>query len=339
MEIKTQTEANFSATVEPKLLSVSIVMPSYNRRDRLEKVTRHIAQQKYPQDLVELVVCLDGCTDGSAEVLHKIQPDYPFKLVILEQTQSGPAAARNRALKAAQGELILFLDDDVFPIPELIDLHVQHHLQNPNLVVIGPMEPPADFERPFWVRWEEDMLDKQYRDMIAGAWEVTWRQFYTGNCSVRREKIEQVGGFNESFKRAEDVEMALRLEDIGMQFAFEPKAIGYHYATRTYQSWENARYQYGKYDVIMSRQAGRGWLLEMMLGEFKNDRNRLTRFLCKITENRPPVYKVVKQGLFWVSSGLHKVKQKKWSHKALSTLANIVYWQGLQDEMKKSRLS
>lgn len=316
------------------LISVSIVMPSYNRRDRLEKVVQHIAKQTYPKELVELVICLDGCTDDSATILRQIQPEFPFKLVILEQPQTGPAAARNNAIKVAQGELILFLDDDVFPVPELIKTHVQHHLNNHDIVVIGTMEPPADFDRPFWVRWEEEMLDKQYREMIAGEWEATWRQFYTGNCSLRRQWLNQIGGFNESFKRAEDIEMALRLEDEGLKFIFEPKAIGYHYATRTYKSWENARYQYGKYDIIISKGANREWYWELINEEHAR-RNRITRLLCNTVVNRPFLYNPARKILFWLSKGLLKMGREKQSYKVLSTLANMVYWQGLSDELAK----
>jgi glycosyltransferase involved in cell wall biosynthesis len=334
--METQEQIGTTETHTKQLLSVSIVMPSYNRRDRLERVVHHIAKQKYPKELVELIICLDGCTDGSAEALRQIEAEFPFRLVILEQSQSGPAAARNHGMSKADGELILFLDDDVFPVPELIETHVQHHLTHPDLVVIGPMQPPTDFERPFWVQWEEDMLEKQYRAMLAGEWETTWRQFYTGNCSVRLKWLKQVGGFNESFKRAEDIEMALRFDDTGLKFVFEPQAVGYHYATRTYESWENARYQYGKYDVIMSRTTGHEWIVE--LSEIEHSKRHLvTRLLCKIAINRPPLYRASRKALFWLASGLTKMGLKKPTYRVLSTVANLVYWQGLTDELAKDQ--
>ncbi len=61
------------------------------------------------------------------------------------------------------------------------------------------------------------MLAKQYTAMLRGDWEATARQFYTGNASLRREPLLAVGGFDTAFRRAEDVEMAYRLDDRGIK--------------------------------------------------------------------------------------------------------------------------
>jgi len=63
-----------------------------------------------------------------------------------------------------------------------------------------------------WVRWEQEMLMKQYKALLRKDWPATARQFYTGNASVRRSHIVAAGGFDEGFRRAEDVELAYRLD-------------------------------------------------------------------------------------------------------------------------------
>lgn len=327
---------NFDQAPSINLLSVSIVIPSYNRCDRLEKMILHIAQQEYPSNLVELVICLDGCTDDSSRMLHNLQTNYPIALVVLEQPQSGPAAARNRAIRAAKNDLIVFLDDDVFPVPELLQHHVKHHLTNSNLVVIAPMQPPIDFERPFWVKWEEEMLEKQYRAMLKGEFEPTSRQFYTGNTSIRREELLKLGDlFDENFKRAEDIELAHRLADKGFEFYFEPAAIGYHYANRTYQSWETSRYQYGKYDLIMARDKNQRWIFEINEQEAK-ERSFITKLLFKFAVNKP-WYNLTRKGLFQLAKLLYNLKLEKISYKVLSSLANMLYGQGWQDELARKK--
>ena len=80
-------------------------------------------------------------------------------------------------------------------------------------VVMGPMLTPNDFAMPAWVAWEQAMLMKQYDDMNAGNWQPTARQFYTGNTSLARQHLIQTGGFDTSFRRGEDVELAYRLAD------------------------------------------------------------------------------------------------------------------------------
>ena len=83
------------------------------------------------------------------------------------------------------------------------------------------------------------MLAKQYKAMTRGDCEATARQFYTGNASVLRRHLLAVGGFDSAFRRAEDVEMAYRLDGSWSHFAFEPAAIGLHYAARSFDSWRS----------------------------------------------------------------------------------------------------
>src|SRR5262249_5227827 len=150
----------------------------------------------------EVVVVDDGSTDGTAELLSSLQTSYQLKVV--RQANRGPAAARNTGVRAASHPLILFLDDDVVPIPELIEMHVDAQLADPNVVVIGPMVAPVDWPRPAWIRWEEEILDVEYQAMLRGDYACTPRQFYTANATLSRARFLEVGGFDTTFKRAED---------------------------------------------------------------------------------------------------------------------------------------
>ena len=217
------------------MLTVSIVMPSHNRKERLLRVLEALTKQTYPQNLVEVVLVLDGCVDGSAEAVREKIASYPFALKIIEQKQGGPAAARNAGVNNASNEFILFLDDDVIPADNLIATHMQQHEPDDRVVVVGTMTTPSNHERPVWVKWERYILEAQYHDMITGKYAPTARQFYTGNASLAAKWLRRAGGFDESFKRAEDIELAYRLKDMGLRFHFNPQAIGYHYANRTYK--------------------------------------------------------------------------------------------------------
>ena len=77
------------------------------------------------------------------------------------------------------------------------------------MVVIGPMLNPLNYKMSPWVRWEQDQLAKQYHAMNMGSWEPTARQFYTGNTSLERTWLIDSGGFDPSFRHAEDVEFGL----------------------------------------------------------------------------------------------------------------------------------
>src|SRR5206468_2768970 len=102
----------------------------------------------------------DGSSDGTAELLNELV--LPYDLRVLHQQHDGPATARNLGVHEARGALIVFLDDDVVPCRNLIREHVETQGEALDAVVIGPMSPPASsWQRPAWVRWEEEKLQVQ----------------------------------------------------------------------------------------------------------------------------------------------------------------------------------
>jgi len=322
-------ESSLQPTERP---TFSIVVPSYNRKERLARALNHLSQQTYPPELLEVVVVLDGCTDGSEAMLEQLRPSFPFKLQIISQAQSGPSAARNTGVKATRGEYILFVDDDVMVIPQLIMEHWQSHRHNPRLVVVGSMSKPVDYQGSTWTNWEQYILEEQYKDILSGKYAMSHRQFYTGNCSLKREWIIQAGLFDEDFKRYEDVELACRLQALGLQFEFNPKAIGYHYVERSFESWTKTHYLYGRYAVKLEREKHvKGWI-EMSQKEFKG-RNWITQFLSVRLFNHSRAQKVVAWGLLQSALLATLLKQERVGYKAMSCTANILYWQGFKEEL------
>src|SRR5262249_4857504 len=144
----------------------------------------------------------------------------PYALRTFRQQNAGPARARNRGVQEAVGEIVLFLDDDVWPDPCLIAEHLRCHTEDREpSVVMGPLASLPHYEQP-WVAWEQAKLEAQYRAMLEGVYAPTFRQFWTGNASVGRAHLLAEGGFNHEFPRGEDVELGVRLHKRGLQFRF-----------------------------------------------------------------------------------------------------------------------
>ncbi len=237
---------------------ISVVIPTYNRRARLHRVLCSLAEQDIDEPF-EVLVVSDGSTDDTDEYLRGRQ--VPLPVAACFQDNQGPAGARNTGVGRARGELVVFVDDDVVAERGLLRGHRDAHLTHgERAVVIGPMLNPADHPMSPWVAWEQAMLAKQYDDMSAGRYGATARQFYTGNASLRREHLVAVGGFDTGFRRAEDVELAFRLDDHGLTFHFEPDARGRHYAERSYGAWKSTAYAYGRNEMIFARDLGRTWI-------------------------------------------------------------------------------
>jgi GT2 family glycosyltransferase len=306
---------------------ISVVVPTYNRRDSLRRLLLALERQTVSE--FEVVVVDDGSTDDTPELLSTFQPIY--QLTVIRQPNSGPAAARNAGVERARAELILFLDDDVVPIPELIDLHLQAQHAEPNVVAIGPMAPPSDFRRPAWIRWEEEMLEVQYQAMLSGEYPCTPRQFYTANASLSRSRFLEVGGFDRTFKRAEDVEMAYRMRDRGATFTFLSTAVVYHYAERTFAAWSRTPYQYGRYDVIMHREKGHE-ALPCAAHEFHR-RHVLTRWLARSCVGHGALVRLAVVGLRGTAAAAERLAARGVARLALSGIFNLLYWQGVSDEL------
>jgi glycosyltransferase involved in cell wall biosynthesis len=314
--------------------TVSVVIPTYNRLARLQRVLAALAAQTYPRTRFEVIVVSDGSTDGTDDYLDG---DPPTELVFVAQPNSGPAVARNRGIKVASGSIVLFIDDDVIAAPQLIEQHVEsHHRGGDGLAVIGPMVTPDDFDMCAWVRWEQTMLYRQYEAMAQGVYEPTPRQFYTGNASVDRASLLASGGFDARFRRAEDLDLAYRLDRAGLRFVFNPDAIGYHYADRPLESWlRNAR-DYGVCDAVFARDRGRDDVFEIVREGFKR-RPALVRWATYACLARPRLASIAQtffKGSYEVSAAAHAERAVRVS---LSGLYNIAYYGGLADELGGGR--
>jgi glycosyltransferase involved in cell wall biosynthesis len=317
--------------------TISVVMPTFNRRERLERMLRALAAQTVPRGLFEVIVVSDGSTDGTDEYIHSGRT--PLEIVPVCQANGGPAAARNRGVELARGELILFVDDDVAASQELVEQHLLSHRergQDARLVVIGPMLTPTDFAPSAWVDWEQENLLQQYDAMQRGDWAPTYRQFYTGNASLSRAEFVRAGGFDTGFRRAEDVELAYRLHETGCRFEFNPLAIGWHYAERSFESWlANAR-DYGVNDVIFARDHGRSCYLDFVRDEFPQ-RNPLIRWTVRASIARPRITPAVQAVLNAGARGSARVGATGPARALLSATYNLAYYRGVADELGGSR--
>ncbi len=314
-----------------KMRAVTIILPTYNRLLQLQKVLTGLEAQTYPLTAFEVVVVSDGATDGTDEFLRTYET--PLNLRLFVQQNQGAATARNLGIAMAQGEIIIFLDDDVVPEPHLIAEHVAtHQCHAADVVVLGPMLTPPDFTLKPWVQWEQVMLYKQYADIAAERWQPTARQFYTGNASVARHYLLATGGFDTSLRRAEDVELAYRLAARGLCFVFNPAAIGYHYADRSFVSWQQTPTMYGRNDVIFARDRSHRWLLTLVMQEF-HQRHPFVKVLTQLCLSRRLLSTLIISGLRCVAGVSNALRLERISQRAYSGIFNLCYYQGMADEL------
>ena len=310
--------------------SVTIVVPTYNRRDRLERVLCALEQQTCGVDAFDVVVVSDGSTDDTKDYLDALQTS--LAITVEHQANAGPAAARNRGVELATGDVVLFIDDDVVAEPSLVAEHLARHALSPDLVVIGPMINPPGYEMKPWVAWEQAMLYKQYDALAAGVYDATHRQFYTGNASLSRRRFVEAGGFDTRFRRAEDVEFAYRLHVLGMRFEFNPRAIGHHYAERPFSSWLRTAHEYGVAEVVFGREYGQDPQLKRVRYEFRR-RHPLIRLTARFYVAAPAVAHATEPVLRRVAGFADRRHVPRLSRSSLSIIYNGAYYLGMAEQL------
>src|SRR5206468_2589831 len=146
------------------------VIPTYNRKESLLRTLGGLSEQTLPPDRFEVVVVSDGSTDGTVESVGK--RSWPFHIKLLAQRNSGPSAARNHGARESSGQIIIYLDDDVEPVPTFLEEHVRAHESDSRLVLIGPQSMPPGEGFHIWIAWEHHMLERQYERFRTGEWQA-----------------------------------------------------------------------------------------------------------------------------------------------------------------------
>jgi glycosyltransferase involved in cell wall biosynthesis len=201
-------------------MRATIQLCTYNRAALLERVLDACFEQTVAPDEYEVVLVNDGSTDATAAVIERAAARATCAFEVVNQANSGLAKGRNAGIARASGERIMFIDDDVLPLPNFVEEHLRSHERAPHAVVRGGAINVESFD-----------------DLPPPHWNVlhySGNFFWTTNVSVPLATIRAIGGFNESFSEYgwEDIDVGLRLRFGGVRAVFNPRALVYHYKPR-----------------------------------------------------------------------------------------------------------
>jgi GT2 family glycosyltransferase len=232
---------------------VSVVIPTYQRCSSVRQAVEALARQTLPSEAYEVVVSIDGSEDGTREMLAAQRVPYPLRTVW--QSNRGRAAARNAGIGEARGRLVVFLDDDMEAAPGLLSAHLEAHtsMHGPgrSLGVIGAAPIVTRSASPL-----TEYLARRFQerlDTLAQPGRVPrFNDAYTGNLSVPRAMLLEIGGFDESFQLYghEDYEFVLRLVKAGVQLVFSPAALAFQHQDKEFPSLARDTVARGKTAVL-----------------------------------------------------------------------------------------
>jgi glycosyltransferase involved in cell wall biosynthesis len=139
---------------ERPTLRISVVIPTYNRPETLERLLIQLAAQTMPPAEFEVVVVDDGSRTAMPQVT------VPYRLTVLQQQNRGAAAARHLGAETAVADVVLFIDDDMAVPPAWLSEHARLHAGDPRAVVLGWVKPPDGEALPLFERFHALYLDQ-----------------------------------------------------------------------------------------------------------------------------------------------------------------------------------
>jgi glycosyltransferase involved in cell wall biosynthesis len=170
----------------------------------------------------EVVLVDDGSTDGTLEWLASHNSEFPH-VRSLSQNHQGPAAARNLGVEQAKGDTIIFIDSDLVVTEQFLQAHAdalvkgEQELGRDRIFTYGAVINTCNFDNP---------TSEPYKITDFSA-----AYFATGNVAIARKWLEKVGLFDTHFQLYgwEDLELGVRLKQLGLKLIKCPEAVGYHW--------------------------------------------------------------------------------------------------------------
>ena len=237
---------------------ISVIIPTYNRVDTLQKCLQHITDQSIGTDNFEVIVVDDCSSDSTPEFCR----DYVSKNrnIVYERNDhnKGLATTRNVGIRLSKGDLFVFLDNDLlvnFDYLEWILKYYDDHKDEKVVIVSNITYQPEILSttnfgthiqsRAIGYRSQKNMIGLNYSDLPSNY-------FAGGGSSCKRENAYEIGLFEEGLKKygSEDELFGYRLKEVGTKIIYCPEAKIIHYDSNILpQYWKVKYIELGRYSL------------------------------------------------------------------------------------------
>ena len=235
--LRDQELRNLERKVDPRTFECSIIIPVFNKADLTKQCLIHLAEVTTGISY-EVVLVDNHSTDGTREFLETLGGDVQ---IIGNATNLGFAKACNQGARAAKGKHLVFLNNDTIPKTGWLDALVYEVDTHSDVAVVGSklLYPDSTIQHAGVVF--SRLLKTPYhifRGVPENLPAVNSRrefQAVTAACMlVRKETFEKIGGFDEGFVNGfEDVDLCLRIRQMGQKIVYQPKSCLYHLESQT----------------------------------------------------------------------------------------------------------
>ena len=247
-------------------IEFSVIVAVRNEKEYIERCIESLFNQDF--DGKYEVIVVDGMSDdGTYEILQELQRKYNF--VLLRNPKINAAAGRNIGIKHAKGKFIAFIDGDAYAYkdwlssikkifervdtdgvggPDLLPEDASFKSKAIGLVMTSPLARGGRFNPS---TQHTMMEEERFVDHIP-----------TCNLCLKREIFDEVGLFDESFVKGQDLELSYRIRKAGHKLFYSPSVKVVHYRKQTFRSFARQIYKWAKAKVAIIKKYGISGLVE-----------------------------------------------------------------------------
>jgi glycosyltransferase involved in cell wall biosynthesis len=259
--------------------AASVIIPTYNRQDMLYQNLQSLKASTISKDDFEIIVVDDGSSDNTLDVVRNFTDSCQIRYVYQEDRGYRAGRARNLGIELAEGEVCILLDCGIVVSQGFVQAHIDAH-SKPNSVVLGYLygfsntndyaeeldaalaavdltDVDGTIDKLRKTGRFPDLRERTYTacgDQMS-ALPVPWSIAWSGNISVRRDRLGDRFRFDENYKTwgAEDIDFSLTLFESGAEFSICRAACGIHlphsksHEVNSRSSRPNKIYLHGKF--------------------------------------------------------------------------------------------
>jgi len=311
----------------------SVVIPTHQRKESLLRALASLATQTIPREQYEVVVVVDGSDDGSREAAESLAVGYPLR--VLWQPNRGRASACNAGAAAARGGVVVLLDDDMTATPEFLAAHLRAHANDARVAAIGAAPIRIGPDLAAHAHYIGEKFNRHLEHLAAAGRPIALRDFYSGNLSIRRDVLNDVGAFDERFTAYgnEDLELSMRLAASGVRLVYEPAAIAWQSYDKSFAALARDNVAKGRTAVLLARLHPEA-REQLKLGTFARAplaRRGVVRVLLAATRIAPPV----REAVVALVGGLG---DRRWRgvQRLYPIVLDYLYWCGVREAEREA---
>jgi len=219
-------------------MKLSVIICTYNRDKYIYNVLKSIVENDFPTEKFEIILVNNNSTDKTEAECNRFRTDFPQPVYryFIEKEQ-GLSYARNRGIKEATGDILIYVDDDAVVEKEYLQAYYTFFEQHSSAMAAGgPVIPEYETEEPKWMSHFTRPLitsciykGKSISEFKRGEYPIG------ANTAFRKEIFEKIGSFNVDLGRkgnnlmgAEEKDIFDKMHTAGLKYYYLPGAVLHH---------------------------------------------------------------------------------------------------------------